>query len=200
MANDLYKPKTFDLSGLTGISDETLEIHFELYEGYVTATNDLNARLAEIRSKGPLSDDDTTLFSELKRRLGFEYNGMVLHEYYFENMRKQGSADPENRSPFREAAGTSYGSYEAWKDDFASVGKMRGMGWAICYADPTNGHISNHFIELHETNHIAGYQPLVVMDVWEHAWFRDFKPAEKAKYIEAFFSNMNWSVVEERLR
>lgn len=194
-----YKARQFDLSGLTGISDETLEIHFKLYEGYVAETNKLNARIEEMTSKGPVSAEDLLTFSALKRRLGFEYNGMVLHEYYFDNMKKQGSADPENRSPFREAAGSSYGSYEAWKNDFAAVGKMRGIGWAICFADTTNGRLTNQFVELHETNNVAGYEPIVVMDVWEHAWFRDYKPAEKAKYIEAFFSNMNWEMIEKRL-
>lgn len=194
-----YKARQFDLSGLTGISDETLEIHFKLYEGYVAETNRLNARIEEISSKGAVSADDLPAFSALKRRLGFEFNGMVLHEYYFDNMKKQGSADPDERSPFREAAGSSYGSYEAWKNDFAAVGKMRGIGWAICFADTTSGRLTNQFVELHETNNVAGYKPIVVMDVWEHAWFRDYKPAEKAKYIEAFFSNMNWKTIEDRL-
>jgi len=199
MTNHEYKPKDFDLSGLTGISDETLEIHFKLYEGYVTETNKLNSLLAELRAKGPLPEQQAPVFSELNRRLGFEYNGMVLHEYYFQNMKKQGSSDPENNSPFREAAGTAYGSYEDWKTDFANVGKMRGIGWAICYADPETKRISNHFVEEHQTNNIAGYRPIVVMDVWEHAFLLDFKPADKAKYIEAFFSNMNWKEVEKRL-
>ena len=199
MSTHIYQPKEFDLSGLTGISDETLEIHFKLYEGYVAETNKINERLIEITSDADVSEDELLDFSSLKRRLGFEYNGMVLHEYYFENMKKQGSADPENRSPFREVAGASFGSYEAWKNDFASVGKMRGIGWAICYFDPATRSLSNHFVELHETNHVAGFRPIVVMDVWEHAWFRDYKPAEKARYIEAFFSNMDWSVVEQRL-
>jgi len=199
MTNHEYKAKDFDLSGLTGISDETLEMHFKLYEGYVKETNKLNSLLGELRSKGPLPEEQAPIFSELNRRLGFEYNGMVLHEYYFQNMKKQGSSDPENNSSFREAAGAAYGSYEAWKTDFANVGKMRGIGWAICYADPSTKRISNHFVEEHQTNNIAGYRPIVVMDVWEHAFLLDFKPSEKAKYIEAFFSNMNWKEVEGRL-
>ncbi len=82
-----YKTQSFDLSGLSGISDETLAMHFKLYEGYVTNTNTLNEKIAELIKGGELDATKTAAYSEMKRRLGFEYNGMVLHEYYFENMR-----------------------------------------------------------------------------------------------------------------
>ena len=98
-----YKARTFDLSGLTGISNETLAMHFKLYEGYVTNTNTLNEKIAELIGGGELDATKTAAFSELKRRFGFEYNGMVLHEYYFENMKKQGTGDPDKASAFVES-------------------------------------------------------------------------------------------------
>ncbi len=76
---------------------------------------------------------------------------------------------------------------------------MRGVGWAICYENPVNGHLSNHWISLHETGNVAGFNPVLVMDVWEHAYLLDFK-TERPKYITAFFSNINWSMVESRLK
>lgn len=197
--NQTYKARTFNLSGLNGISDQTLEMHFKLYEGYVTNTNTLNTQIAELIKDGNLDATKTAAFSELKRRYGFEYNGMVLHEYYFDNMQKDGTGDAANDTGFAKSAESSFGSYDVWKADFVNVGKMRGVGWAICYQDPTNGALSNHWISLHEEGNVAGYTPILVMDVWEHAFLLDYKPAERPKYIEAFFSNINWDMVNSRL-
>ncbi|HVS33083.1 MAG TPA: Fe-Mn family superoxide dismutase [Thermoanaerobaculia bacterium] len=199
MQTKIYKPKSFNLSGLTGISDKTLEMHFKLYEGYVTNTNTLNERIATILADGQVDKEEMPAYSELTRRLGFEYNGMVLHEYYFGNMRMGGGGDAARGSKFREAAEASYPSYEIWKTDFASVGKMRGVGWAICYLNPATGGISNHWIELHETGNVAGFLPILVMDVWEHAFLLDYKPADRPKYIEAFMANVDWDTVEKRV-
>ena len=198
MERKLYKPKQFNLSGLKGISDQTLEMHIKLYEGYVKATNDLTERIAAILADGKVDQEEMPAYSELTRRLGFEYNGMVLHEYYFSNMKKDGGSDAPRGSQFRSAVERSFPSYEIWKTDFVSVGKMRGVGWAIAYSDPANGQVSNHWIELHETGNIAGFVPLLVMDVWEHAFLLDYKPADRPKYIDAFLSNVDWNAVEHR--
>ena len=193
----VYKARQFNLSGLKGISDQTLEMHFKLYEGYVANTNTLNEKIGSLIGGGSISD--MTTYSELTRRLGFEYNGMVLHEYYFENMKKGGNVDPEKQSNFYKAAEKSFGSYDIWKTDFVGVGKMRGVGWAICYQDPNSGLLSNHWITLHEVGNVAGFTPVLVMDVWEHAFLLDYKPADRPKYIEAFFSNIDWNAVDKRL-
>ncbi|HEV2859423.1 MAG TPA: superoxide dismutase [Pyrinomonadaceae bacterium] len=196
----LYKPKQFDLSGLNGISDQTLEMHFKLYEGYVTNTNTLTQKITEFLRDGKVDQEEMPAYSELTRRMGFEYNGMVLHEYYFGNMKKGSTTtDPENSSRFRRLAEQSFGSYDVWKADFVSVGKMRGVGWAICYQDPVHESLSNHWITLHEVGNVAGFVPVLVMDVWEHAFLLDYKPAERPKYIEAFFSNIDWAACEARL-
>ncbi|HUP61480.1 MAG TPA: superoxide dismutase [Thermoanaerobaculia bacterium] len=194
----VYEPKTFNLSGLTGISDKTLEMHFKLYEGYVTNTNTLSERIATILFDGKVDQEEMPAYSELKRRLGFEYNGMVLHEYYFGNMKQRGGDDAPRGSNFRVAVERSFPGYDIWKTDFAGVGKMRGVGWAICYLDPATGIVSNHWITLHETGNIAGFIPLLVMDVWEHAYLLDYKPADRPKYIEAFMANVDWDAVEKR--
>jgi len=197
--NTVYKAKSFALSGLNGISDETLAMHFKLYEGYVTNTNTLNEKIAELIKGGELDSTKTAAYSEMKRRFGFEYNGMVLHEYYFENMKKQGAGDPDKSSAFVQAAEASFGGYDVWKADFNATGKMRGVGWAATYQDPSNGQISNHWINLHETGNVAGYTPVLIMDVWEHAFIKDYAPADRPKYIEAFFTNIDWDAVSKRL-
>src|ERR1700756_3271989 len=195
-----YKAKKFNLSGLTGISDKTLEMHFKLYEGYVTNTNLLTERITAILSDGRVDQEEMPAYSELTRRLGFEYNGMVLHEHYFGNMKRGGGGEPARNAGFRAAVERSFPTFDIWKTDFVSVGKMRGVGWAIAYLDPANGRVSNHWIELHENGNVAGFIPLLVMDVWEHAFLLDYKPADRPKYIEAFLANVDWDVVEKRMK
>jgi Fe-Mn family superoxide dismutase len=200
MDNKIYQPKQFNLSGLNGISDQTLEMHFKLYEGYVTNTNVLTEKIKDILKDGVVDHEEMPAYSELTRRLGFEYNGMVLHEYYFGNMKAGGVGEPDRNTTFYKSAEASFSSYDIWKADFVSIGKMRGVGWAICYEDPANGNLSNHWITLHEVGNVAGFNPILVMDVWEHAYLLDYKPAERPKYIEAFFSNIAWDSVESRLQ
>lgn len=192
-----YSPKKWDLSGLKGISDATLEMHFALYEGYVKNTNLLIEQTGELRKNGEGLGANPK-FAELVRRMGWEFNGMRLHELYFDNMTKA----PSDLTPGRlyNALGEGYGDIESWKKDFFAVGGMRGVGWAIAFQDPANGQISNHWIELHQDGNLAGFQPIVVMDCWEHAFIKDYKPSERAKYIEAFYSNLNWPACEARLK
>jgi Fe-Mn family superoxide dismutase len=194
-----YKKREFNLSGLKGISDKTLEVHFKLYDGYVDNTNALLEKLEELAPKGQVTANGKLAYAELKRRLGFEQNGMVLHELYFDNLKKNGDGEPASDSAFMRQVHAQWGSFSAWKKEFASVGEMRGVGWAICYRDPKTGLLFNEWITLHEDGHIAGYTPALVMDVWEHAFLLDYKPAQRGEYIDAFFSNVNWSAVESRL-
>lgn len=190
-----FKPRTWNLSGLQGISDRTLETHFKLYEGYVNNTNLLREQIAEVTERGKPTGLDPK-FAELERRLGFEYNGMRLHELYFDNL-STSRADPSSAA--KDALAAAYGSFDSWKKDFIAVGGLRGVGWAIAYQDPNNGRITNHWIELHQDGNLASFKPIIVMDVWEHAFLLDYKPSERGKYIEAFFTNLNWQLIGERI-
>ncbi|MGC9991280.1 MAG: Fe-Mn family superoxide dismutase [Candidatus Cybelea sp.] len=192
----IYTPKKWALSGLNGISDATLEMHFSLYEGYVKNTNLLNERLSAIRQAGKAAGADPA-YAELVRRLGFEYNGMRLHECYFDNMAVAPAGIGTGR--LYNALGEAYGGFEEWKKDFMAAGGMRGIGWVIAYCDTTNGQITNHWIDDHQNGNLAGFVPVVVMDVWEHAFIKDYKPSDKGKYIEAFFANVDWKACESRL-
>lgn len=192
-----YAPKKWDLAGLKGISDATLEMHFALYEGYVKNTNLLVEQTSDLRKSGEGLGANPK-FAELVRRMGWEFNGMRLHELYFDNMTKNPSELSSGR--LYDALGEGYGDLESWKKDFFAVGGMRGVGWAIAFQDPTNGQISNHWIELHQDGNLAGFLPIVVMDCWEHAFIKDYKPSERSRYIEAFYSNLNWPACEARLK
>jgi Fe-Mn family superoxide dismutase len=171
--------------GLRGIPDPLLVAHLKLYAGYVKNLNLLRERLAG-------GTPGTPEFSELHRRVGFELNGMRLHELYFDTLSPAGGA-PGPR--VREELSQEWGSVGAWQAQFAGIGAMRGVGWAILYQDPARGALSNHWIGLHEEGHPAGFRPILVMDVWEHA----FTGLERPAYIEAFLSNVDWSRVDERL-
>lgn len=191
-----YKEKDFShLKGLNGISDKTLEVHLGLYVGYVKNTNILNEKVIELTEAGK---SGTLEYAELKRRYGFEFNGMRLHEYYFGNL-KPGGSELKESSPIGRAIVETYSSLDVWKNDFCKLGAIRGVGWAVLFQDPFTKALSNHWITLHEDGNVAGFVPLLVMDVWEHAWLLDYKPVDRPKYIEAFMNNVDWTVVESRL-
>jgi Fe-Mn family superoxide dismutase len=181
-----YASRDFSaLRGLRGIPDALVEAHLRLYEGYVRTLNLLCRRLAEHAASTPEA-------SELRRRLGFEINGMRLHELYFENLSPRGGPPA---GALRAGLSLAWGSPDAWRDEFAGLGAMRGVGWAILYQDPANGRLSNHWIGLHEEGHPAGFRPILVMDLWEHA----FTGLEKPKYVDAFLANVDWEQAEARL-
>jgi Fe-Mn family superoxide dismutase len=194
-----YKEQKFDLSGLDGISDKQLEEHFALYAGYVKQVNALNEELAKLRSEGKASGKNPE-FAELTRRLGFEYDGMILHEYYFSNLRRGAEPRPPSGAALANALTESFGSIDQWRADFQAIGDMRGIGWVILFEDPVIERLSNHWVSLHQEGILAGFKPLLVMDVWEHAFMRDYKATEKAKYVEAFFRNVDWAMVQRRLQ
>jgi superoxide dismutase, Fe-Mn family len=194
-----YKEQAFDhLHGLAGISDAQIAGHLQLYAGYVKQVNALTAELAELRGQGKASGSNPE-FAEITRRLGFEYNGMILHEYYFENLRSGGEPQPPAGSGLAQALEQVYGGVEQWAKDFQAIGEMRGVGWAVLFEDPMTDRLSNHWITLHQEGIPAGFKPILVMDVWEHAYMRDYKATERKKYVQAFFRNIDWSLVERRL-
>ena len=183
-----------NLIGMDGFSETILTNHFTLYQGYVTNTNKLMDTLATMLKEGKVG---TPEYAELKRRMGFEFNGMRLHEYYFGNLGGKGALDQSGKLG-KKLAG-DFGSYTDWEKDFRGTGAMRGIGWTVLYQDNLTGKLFNQWINEHETGHPAGCLPILVMDVFEHAFITDYG-LKRADYIEAFFKNINWDVVESRLK
>ena len=193
-----YKAKDYShLKGLHGISDEQIEVHLKLYQGYVNRTNALFAKVAGLSNEGKQADSS---FQELKRRAGWEWNGMRLHEYYFDGL-APGAAPLADDNAFARAVAAQFGSVAAWKADLVGVAKMPGVGWAMTYQDPHNGQIWNHWVEAHQDGQPAGGRVLVALDVWEHAFavYRKPLPPERAAYIDDFVANVNWDVIARRL-
>ena len=181
-----------DLIGMEGFSETLLKNHFTLYQGYVTNTN----KLHELLISKP-KDATNPEYAELKRRFGFEFNGMRLHEYYFENL--GGKAPPDKSGTLSKRLADDFASSDAWEQDFRATGAMRGIGWVILYQDDVTGWLFNQWINEHEVGHLAGCRPILVMDVFEHAFITDYG-LKRADYIDAFFKNINWDSVESRLR
>jgi Fe-Mn family superoxide dismutase len=195
-----YSPRDFSkVRGLTGISDKQIEEHLKLYEGYVKRTNALTEKLFALCNDGKASGADP-VYAELTRRLGFEYSGMVNHEYYFDGLTGGAQAEAPAGSKFRKAVEASFGKYDTWLADFRAVATMPGVGWAMTFQDPKTGWLSNHWISLHQDNAPVGFTPIFVMDGWEHAFMRDYLATERAKYLDAFLKNINWQAVDARVK
>ena len=190
-----YTAKDYSkLIGMEGFSEGLLKNHFTLYQGYVTNTNKVLDALDQMLKDGKTG---TPEFAELKRRLGWEFNGMRLHEYYFENLGGTGGAD--KAGDLAKKIEGSFGSYEAWEKDFKATGAMRGIGWIALYQDILGGRLINFWINEHDVSHPAGCNPILIMDVFEHAFMLDYG-LKRADYIEAFFRNINWKTAGARLK
>jgi superoxide dismutase, Fe-Mn family len=189
-----YKAKDFsNLLGMPGFSDETLTTHFKLYQGYVTNTNLLLSILNQYAAEGKQRSPQ---FQEIKRRVGWEYDGVRLHELYFSNLGGQGT-QIDMQSPLAKRIIQDFGTFEAWKKDFIATGMLRGIGWAVLYKDPIEGRLINTWIGEHDIGHLAGATPILIMDVWEHAYMLDYG-IDRSAYINAFFNNVDWNIVSQR--
>jgi Fe-Mn family superoxide dismutase len=191
-----YEAKKFDqLLGTEGFSDKLLTNHFTLYQGYVTNTNKLADALSQMAKEGKTA---TPEYSELKRRFGWEFNGMRLHELYFGNMKKGGSDLSENSKLWAQMD-KDFGQKPAWKNDFMANGAMRGIGWVILYYDPEAKRLFNVWVNEHDMGHLAGCVPLLVLDVFEHAYILDYG-LKRGDYIAAFMEAIDWNEVEKRFK
>lgn len=188
--SDIYTLQDFKhLLGLPGLSDALLTNHFTLYEGYVKNTNIL---IELLKTKG----SGTPEYSELQRRLGWEWNGMRMHELYFGNMTKETSALEDG--PLREKITKDFGSFENWEKNFLALGAMRGIGWVVLAHDTEKDVLLNIWVNEHDLGHLVGTTPLLVMDVFEHAFMLDYG-IKRADYLAAFSRSIDWENVEKRL-
>ncbi len=187
-----YEAKKFALPELKGLSQKQIEAHLALYEGYVKHVNLIIDQIAKLKEAGA----DPYVIAELRRRLGFEFDGMRMHEYYFSQFEGEKGGDPA--SGLAKAAAEKYGSGEAFLAHIREVAGTRGIGWVVVYYDPAGKTLHTAFVGDHELGQLAGLPVLLALDLWEHAFMVDYLPSEKKSYIDAFFDNLNWSVIENR--
>lgn len=173
---------------MKGFSSHLIQMHLKLYEGYVKNATELQSM---IRS----SPSSSYEYGALKRRFGWEFDGMRLHELYFDELGGTGRVNVT--SNLGRALIQQFGSFESWKKDFVATGKIRGIGWSLLYLDLVDGKLINTWINEHDGGHLVHGVPLLIMDVFEHAYMPQFG-LDKQAYIDAFFQNLNWEVIEAR--
>ena len=190
-----YVARTFNIPNLKGLSQKQMEVHLGLYQGYVKHVNLIREKLAQMRES---EGDNAYAMNELRRRFGFEFDGMRMHEYYFEQF-EGGAVSPTESKPLINAAMEKYGSWDKFIAHIKEVAGTRGIGWVVVYYDPAGRTLHTVFVGDHEIGQLAGLPIILAVDLWEHAFMVDYVPAEKATYIDAFLDNVNWSVAERRL-
>lgn len=189
-----YTARTFDLPELKGLSKKQIDVHLALYEGYVKHVNLITEKIAKLKAED--AEGNAFVVNELRRRLGFEFDGMRMHEYYFEQFEGEKGGSPD--SALAKAAAEKYGSGENFIAHIKEVAGTRGIGWVVVYSDPRANTLHTAFVNDHELGQLAGLPIILALDLWEHAYMVDYVPAEKKTYVEAFLDNVNWSVVEAR--
>lgn len=189
-----YEPLAFDIPELSGISTETINLHLGLYQGYVKHVNLIEEKIAAYRHD---LEANTFAIAEMQRRLGFEFGGMRNHEYYFSQF--EGGAKGLSDGTLRNKIIMQFGSVEAWQERFTEIALTRGIGWAMLYFDPHTDQLIHTWVDEQHLGQLADLDIVLALDMWEHSYLRDYLPADKKKYIAAFFENLNWEVVASRL-
>ena len=188
-----FGPKTFNIPALKGISVKTIEEHLKLYQGYVTHSNLVLEKITELGEK---SEENMGLISGLERRFGFEFNGMRNHEIYFAGFEDGPKACGEG-SPLQQVIEKEFGDFDSWLTNFKILATTRGVGWAILYYDPVSKRLLNVWVDEQHLGQLSACKPILALDMWEHSYIADYQPSGKKQYIEDFFANLNWEVIEK---
>ncbi|MBA3366282.1 MAG: superoxide dismutase [Actinobacteria bacterium] len=181
------KPSLFELDG---ISRESIEAHYKLYQGYVAKRNEILGKLAEVDLNSA-----NQVYSEvraLKVELSFALGGIKNHEIYFEHLGGDGGA-PDG--PIAALIKRDFGSVEGWRADLKATG-MSGRGWAWTAYDWDEGRLFNYLGDTQNTYPIWNATPLIALDVYEHAYFLDYQ-TDRSSYIDAFFNNLDWTTIND---
>ncbi len=189
-----YTARTFALPELKGLSPDQIAVHLALYEGYVKHTNLIMEKIAQYKEQD--AEGNAYAIAELRRRLGFEFDGMRMHEYYFEQFEGEKGGSPE--SALAKAAEEKYGSGENFIAHIKEVAGTRGIGWTVVYFDPAGKTLHTAWVDDHQLGQLSGLPIILALDMWEHAYMVDYKPKEKMTYVDAFLENVNWTVIENR--
>ena len=184
-----YTARSFNIPELKGISQTNIDEHLKLYAGYVNNTNKI---LTDLKNESI----DAYAQSEMQRRLGFEFDGMRNHEFYFASLEGRPKALASD-SLLKDEIAKEWGSFDAWLERFKALAKTRGVGWAILYYDKHAERLINAWIDEQHLGHLTGLSPVLCLDMWEHSFVADYQPSGKGQYIEDFFENLNWEVIED---
>lgn len=192
-----FTERKFEIRKMDGISERSIEEHLKLYSGYVKHANLILEKIAEMTASD--AEKNAYPIGEMQRRFGFEFDGMRNHEFYFSQFEGEVSGT-DTLVELSSAIEKTWGTFDAWLTRFKAVAMTRGIGWAILYYDKKTGTLLNSWVDEQHLGHLTGLEVILALDMWEHSYMLDYVPSEKKKYIEAFFANINWSVVEKRFR
>jgi Fe-Mn family superoxide dismutase len=188
-----YEPQKFTIPSLEGISDESVKQHIGLYEGYVKNFNAMSKLIVDLTQD---QEKNSLAIAELVRRRSFEFGGMRLHEHYFTQF--EGGAKSLSDGVLMERLNKDFGSLDGFLQGMKFTAAMRGPGWALLYYDAIGDELLTGFTGEQHLGHFVTLPIILALDVWEHAFILDYGAAGKGKYVEAFFKNLNWGVVEKR--
>src|SRR3989344_3549716 len=193
-----FVEQKFNIPPLKGISAKTTEEHLKLYAGYVKNTNLILEKIPEYEGYTKEDAFAPYVVSEIQRRFGFEFNGMRNHEYFFKSLEGGTKSLPEN-SAFKKEIEKDL-PFDKWLDIFKSLAMTRGVGWAVLYWDKQTKQFVATWVDEHHMGQLNGLNWILGIDMWEHAFVYDYSTSEKKKYVDAFFENLNWEVIEESFK
>lgn len=188
-----FEEQKFNIGELKGISTKNIEEHLKLYTGYVKHSNLIIEKIGEYMAD---SEKNAYVIGELQRRFGFEFNGMRNHEFYFKSLEGGAKPLPEN-SELKKKIESQAPSFEAWLSGFKTLAMTRGVGWAVLYYDKQTDQLVHAWVDEQHLGQLNGAHWILGIDMWEHAFVYDYPTSEKKKYVEAFFENLNWEVIEQ---
>ncbi|MEK7669296.1 MAG: Fe-Mn family superoxide dismutase [Patescibacteria group bacterium] len=188
-----FEEKKFNIPKLKGISEKNIEEHLKLYAGYVKNANLVLEKIEEMSAN---LEANVYIIAETQRRFGFEYNGMRNHEVYFESL-SGGTKNLDDASGLKKVITEEFGSFDKWLSYFKSLATTRGIGWAMLYWDKKDKRLLNTWIDEQHIGQLQNCSPILALDMWEHAFVADYQPSGKKQYIEDFFENLNWQVIEQ---
>ncbi|MCR4311418.1 MAG: Fe-Mn family superoxide dismutase [Candidatus Taylorbacteria bacterium] len=193
-----FEEQKFNIPELKGISAKTVEEHLKLYAGYVKNANSILEKIPEYEGYAKEDAFAPYVVAELHRRFAFEFDGMRNHEYYFTSF--EGGVTAVTDGALKKAIEKEFGSFDGWLSRFKTLAKTRGIGWAMLCYDKKTDRLLNAWVDEQHLGHLTGLSPVLALDMWEHSFVADYQPSGKKQYIEDFFSNLNWSVIEENFR
>lgn len=187
-----FEEKKFNIGELKGMRTKTIEEHLKLYAGYVKHSNLILQKIDELRQD---SEKNAYALGEVQRRFGFEYNGMRNHEVYFKSL-EGGHKDLPGGSTLKSQIESDFGSFDAWLTSFKAIALTRGIGWAMLYYDRNEKTLISTWVEEQHISQLQDCTLVLALDMWEHSFVADYAPSGKKNYVEDFFLNLNWEIVE----
>lgn len=188
-----FNAKTFNIPALKGTSAKSIEEHLKLYAGYVKNANLILEKIVELKGD---AEKNAYALGEINRRFGFEYNGMRNHEVYFSSL-EGGAAPLSDKSHLKKMIAETWQSFDGWLAEFKSIALTRGIGWAMLYYDRKDGRLLNAWVDEQHLGQLQDCALILGLDMWEHSFVADYQPSGKKNYVEDFFANLNWSVIED---